>query len=91
MVQLRPSCQPDHYKSSNLNPLFFQVLYLDSLDIPGLATPHNNFPRIREFSYEKLRSMILADKNYAKHKSSDDDLPPGKVCTTPVISISLLA
>lgn len=55
---------------------------MDSLDLGDLVMAHNTFPRIRDFSYDKLRAMILADKNYARHNKADDDLPIGKVCTT---------
>ena len=47
---------------------------------------HSSFPRIREFSYDKLRVMIRADKNYSKYLNANDDAPHGKVSVcTPVL------
>lgn len=47
---------------------------------------HSSFPRIREFSYDKLRVMIRADKNYSKYLNANDGAPHGKVSVcTPVL------
>jgi hypothetical protein len=47
---------------------------------------HSSFPRIREFSYDKLRAMIRADKNYSKYLNANDGAPHGKVSVcTPVL------
>ena len=47
---------------------------------------HSSFPRIREFSYDKLRVMIRADKNYSKYLNANDDAPHVKVSVcTPVL------
>ena len=40
--------------------IFVSVLYLDSIDLGSLSLEHNFFPRIRCFSSDTLRSMIVA-------------------------------
>lgn len=40
--------------------LFAQVLYLDSIDLGDLNTPHIDFPRIRNFTFDRMKCMISA-------------------------------
>jgi len=50
-------------KVTNINgcSVFLQVLYLDSINVGFLNLPHESFQRIRYFSNEVMKSMILAD------------------------------
>ncbi|RLN41001.1 hypothetical protein C2845_PM01G20440 [Panicum miliaceum] len=41
--------------------IFLQVLYLDSIDIGVLNIEQSSLPRIRHFTTETMKSMILAD------------------------------
>ncbi|CAD6232326.1 unnamed protein product [Miscanthus lutarioriparius] len=50
-----------------------------SVDLGDLSMVHSSFPRIREFSYDKLRVMIRADKNYSKYLNANDDAPHVKL------------
>ena len=38
-----------------------QVLYLDSIDVGFLNISHDTFPRIRHFTAEIMKTMIMAD------------------------------
>ena len=38
-----------------------QVLYLDSIDVGSLNISHDTFPRIRHFTAEIMKTMIMAD------------------------------
>lgn len=49
-------------KTSKL--VFIQVLYLDSIDLGALSMEHNSFPRVRCFTYDRLRVMIAADTGF---------------------------
>ncbi|OQU78177.1 uncharacterized protein LOC8076993 isoform X1 [Sorghum bicolor] len=44
--------------------LFLQVLYLDSVDLGSLSMAHTTLPRVRCFSYDRLRAMIAADSSF---------------------------
>jgi len=59
---------------------FAQVLYLDSIDLGVLSMKHNSFPRIREFSYDRMREMIAAEQNnFARHEWGNDNTRHCKV------------
>ncbi|XP_066379938.1 uncharacterized protein [Miscanthus floridulus] len=53
--------------------LFLQVLYLDSIDPDVLSMKHNSFPRIRDFSYDRMRLMIAAEQNCARGNDNTRD------------------
>lgn len=42
--------------------LFLEILYLDSLELGIWTSKHDEFPRIRAYNPEKIKSMILADR-----------------------------
>jgi len=44
--------------------LVLQVLYLDSVDLGSLSMAHTTLPRVRCFSYDRLRAMIAADSSF---------------------------
>jgi len=50
-------------KVTNINgcSIFLQVLYLDSIDVGSLNISHDTFPRIRHFTAEIMKTMIMAD------------------------------
>lgn len=39
--------------------LFFQIFYLDNLDLGMLNLPHNSYPRIASFDESRIRKMII--------------------------------
>ena len=39
-----------------------QILFLDSLELGIWTSKHDEFPRIRSYNPEKIKSMILADR-----------------------------
>lgn len=63
---------------------FAQVFYLDSIDLGVLSMEHNSFPRIREFSYDRMRTMIAAEQNFARHEWGNDDT---RYCKVPFSTI----
>lgn len=44
-----------------------------------MSAAFNSFPRIRVFSYEKLRSLITEDINYSNYLSGDLQISESKV------------
>lgn len=42
--------------------LLLQVVYLDNLDLGISSTRHEALPRVKDFSFRKLDTMIIADK-----------------------------
>ena len=59
--------------------IFVSVLYLDSIDLGSLSLEHNFFPRIRCFSSDTLRSMIVADCGFVCDGDGQKDFGNSKV------------
>ncbi|KAL6873537.1 hypothetical protein ACP4OV_013619 [Aristida adscensionis] len=51
--------------------LFLQILYLDSVNLGSWNLPHDVLPRVRVFSFDRIRSMIAAD-SYPSDASMGD-------------------
>ncbi|CAO2141406.1 unnamed protein product [Urochloa humidicola] len=68
--------------------MFLQVLYLDNIDLGVWNLDHDTFPRVKEFSADRIKYMIRADT--LEHTEDCRDrvfgtrqlLPPSKVCYT---------